>query len=42
MSGDLFENLGAMLVHLYDFPIFLPLKLEAMVTRKPVTAGTPK
>jgi hypothetical protein len=42
ISGDLFENLGAMLVHLYDFPIFLPLKLEAMVTRKPVTAGTPK
>ncbi|MEE8313332.1 MAG: hypothetical protein V3R91_03350 [Myxococcota bacterium] len=42
ISGDLFENLGAMLVHLYDFPIFLPLKLEAMVTRKPVTAGMPK
>ncbi len=41
LGGDLFENLGAMLVHLYDFPIFLPLKLEAMVTRKPVTADTP-
>ena len=40
--GDLFQSLGAMLVHLYDFPIFLPLKLEAMVTRKPATAGTQK
>ncbi len=38
--GDLFQSVGGMLVHLYDFPIFLPLKLEAMVTKKPVTAGT--
>jgi hypothetical protein len=42
ITGDLFENVGVMLVHVYDFPIFLPLKLEAMVSRKPVTAGTPK
>ncbi|TDJ01740.1 MAG: hypothetical protein E2O73_03655 [Deltaproteobacteria bacterium] len=42
ITGDLFENVGQMLIHVYDFPIFLPLKLEAMVTRKPVTAGTSK
>ena len=42
IAGDLFDNIGAMLVHLYDFPIFLPLKLESMVTRKPVTAGASK
>ena len=37
--GDLFENLGAMLLHLYDFPIFLPLKLEQMVTKRQPGAG---
>ena len=37
--GDLFENVGTMLVHLYDFPIFLPLKLEQMVTKRQPGAG---
>ena len=32
--GDIFENVGNMLVHVYDFPIFLPLKIEQMFTKQ--------